>query len=81
MNQLREVTEKEKKQYLENTSHLTQSWEWGEFREKTGVKVFRFGEFENEKLVSAWQIFFHKIPHTNFTVGYLPRTKIPNKKI
>lgn len=81
MNQLRELTEKEKNQYQKGATHFTQSWEWGEFREKTGVKVHRFGEFEGPKLTSAWQIFFHKIPKTNFTVGYLPRTEILNKNV
>lgn len=70
---IREVQEKEKDQYQKVVNHLTQSWEWGEFREKTGVGVLRLGEFQNGKLGAAWQVFFHKIPPASWTVGYLPR--------
>lgn len=80
-NIIREIWEKEKSDFNQKVANLTQSWEWGEFRETTGVKVLRFGEFQDEKILSAWQIFFHKIPHTHFTVGYLPRTTLPNEEV
>ncbi|MDO8551524.1 MAG: peptidoglycan bridge formation glycyltransferase FemA/FemB family protein [bacterium] len=81
MTEIREIRPEEKNPYQKIASHLTQSWDWGKFREKTGVKIYRFGEFNNSKIISAWQIFFHTIPHANFTVGYLPRTQLPNKEI
>lgn len=45
--------------------HPLQSFEWGEFRKKTGVKVVR----EN-----GIQVTIHKIPHTPWNVGYAPKT-------
>ncbi|MDP3888677.1 MAG: peptidoglycan bridge formation glycyltransferase FemA/FemB family protein, partial [bacterium] len=75
------LEEKDKSQYQKAVESLTQSWNWGEFRKTTGVEVLRIGELNNSTLKSALQIFFHKIPHTNLTVGYLPRPKIINKEI
>lgn len=44
--------------------HPLQTIEWGQFREKTGVKIIR----EN-----GYQISIHPIPHTKFTIGYFPK--------
>ncbi len=52
--------------------HPLQSFEWGEFRKKTGVKVVREGEL---------QITIHPIPHTKWSIGYLPKGGLPNKKM
>lgn len=52
-------------------NHPLQAFEWGEFREKTGVKVIRGKDF---------QLTIHKIPHTNFNIGYLPKGNVPDKK-
>jgi lipid II:glycine glycyltransferase (peptidoglycan interpeptide bridge formation enzyme) len=83
-------------------SHPLQSYEWGEFREKTGVKVVRRGLFDpsthslrsvqassprlnrgsgKNKLVDAFQLTLHPIPHTPFTIGYLPKGSMPNKEL
>ncbi len=47
--------------------HPLQAWEWGEFREKTGVKVVRR---------DGLQVTIHQIPHTKWSVGYCPKSKI-----
>jgi lipid II:glycine glycyltransferase (peptidoglycan interpeptide bridge formation enzyme) len=52
--------------------HPLQSAEWGKFREKTGVKVVR----ENDL-----QITIHPLPHTKFTIGYLPKGPMPTKQM
>ncbi len=62
-----------KKVYNAKVNHPLQTFEWGEFRESNGVKVVRFGVWEKEKLVSAFQVFFHPLPKTKLTVGYFPR--------
>lgn len=76
---VREVTEKEKKAYDRVVAHVIQSWEWGEFRKKTGVEVVRLGEFEGNKLKNAYQFTIHPVPHTKQKIGYLPKGPIPNK--
>jgi len=78
---VRELEEKEKSKHDLLQSHIIQSWQWGEFRKKTGTIVKRIGVFKNNKLTSSYQITFHKIPRTNFTVGYLPKSDIPKTQI
>lgn len=78
---LKELTLKDKGAYNGLVNHPLQSWEWGEFRRKLGQKVVRAGVFEKEKLISAFQIFFHKIPKLPFAVGYFPKGPLPNKKM
>lgn len=68
-------------EFNESISHIIQSWQWGEFRKKTGVQVRRIGVFEGETLKQAFQVTFHPLPFTNFTVGYLPKSDIPDKEI
>ncbi|MBI4099955.1 peptidoglycan bridge formation glycyltransferase FemA/FemB family protein [Candidatus Microgenomates bacterium] len=53
-------------------THILQSREWGEFRAKTPTvkKVLQVG---------GCQIFIHRVPHSPWTVAYLPRPeKIAN---
>lgn len=59
--------------------HVTQSWEWGEFRLKTGnvTKVLRLGSFEKDKLLKVYQIFFHRTPLLSYSIAYLPRPMTP----
>ena len=52
-------------------THPLQSAEWGEFREKTGVKVVRTDNL---------QLTIHPIPHTKYNIGYLPRSSMPTKE-
>lgn len=52
-------------------THPLQSFEWGEFRKKTGVKVIRGDNF---------QLTIHKIPHLPFNIGYSPKGQMPTKK-
>lgn len=54
-------------------NHPLQSNEWGDFREKTGVKVVRsrFGG----------QLTIHPIPHTSWNIGYFPKGPMPTKEI
>jgi len=63
----------EKEAYSKLINHPVQTWEWGEFQESQGHKVYRLGVFDNKKMISAYMISFHKIPHTNFSIGTLLR--------
>ena len=62
-------------------THPLQSYEWGEFREKEGVKMIRQGFVAKEKLVSGFQLTIHQVPKTNFTIGYLPKGDMPNEEL
>lgn len=77
----RELGLKDKTAFNQVATHPLQSWEWGEFRAALGQKVVRTGFFEKEKLIDAFQVFFYKLPGLPFTVGYLPKGRLPNKNI
>lgn len=48
--------------------HPLQSWAWGEFRRAMDTDVVR---------LNGWQLTFHTIPHTPFTIGYFPKGPMP----
>ncbi|MGH7203857.1 MAG: lipid II:glycine glycyltransferase FemX [Candidatus Levyibacteriota bacterium] len=77
---IRQITPQDQEAYNAVVTHPLQSYEWGEFREKSGIKVIRRGIFENNKLVGAFQLTIHKIPHTSYTIGYFPKGELPTKE-
>ncbi len=77
---IRAIREEEKSLYDQVVQHPLQTWAWGEFRKQTGVKVERIGFFEGQKLTQAFQVTFHKIPHFNQTIGYLPKGPMPDEE-
>ncbi len=78
---MRPITLKQKDQYNRLVTHVIQSWEWGEARESLGTKVLRYGLFQNNKLIRAFQLTIHPIPYTNYFVGYLPKGPFPDKEL
>ena len=78
---IRIVSSREKKQYSQGVEHLVQSWEWGEFRAKTGVEVVRLGRFAGKKLEEGYQLTFHPLPFGGCTVGYFPKGPWPDKAL
>jgi lipid II:glycine glycyltransferase (peptidoglycan interpeptide bridge formation enzyme) len=73
----RELMPEDKEAYNQLVTHPLQSWEWGEFREKTGVKVVRVGTFVEDKLTSAFQMTIHQVPIINRSIGYFPKGPLP----
>ncbi len=78
---LQTVSPQEKENYNKISTHPLQAYEWGEFREKTGVKVIRRGVEKNGKLVDGFQLTIHKIPHTTWNIGYLPKGGLPSREV
>ena len=76
-----EITNENRNDYNVVVTHPLQSFEWGEFREKTGVKVVRRGFLKNGKLVDGFTLTIHKVPKTKFTIGYLPKGNAPSKEV
>lgn len=72
------VENSEKKAFNSQASHPLQSWEWGDFRLKTGIEVFRLGRFENKTITETALITLHPIPFTKFKIGYFPKGRIPS---
>ena len=48
--------------------HPLQSPAWGEFRASMGIDMVRLHD---------WQLTFHKIPYTPWTIGYFPKGPMP----
>jgi len=78
---IRSITEKEKEAYNAVVSHPLQSYEWGEFREKSGIKIIRRGFFDGDTIVSGFTVTIHRIPHTPWRVGYLPKGDLPDEEL
>ncbi len=76
-----DITEKQKEEYNKLVTHPLQAYEWGEFRERTGVKVVRKGIMSNKNLEEVFTITIHPIPRTPFTIGYLPKGNLPSKNL
>lgn len=65
--------DEEKDAYSKVITHPVQTWEWGDFQESQGHKVYRLGVFDQQNIVSAYMVSFHRIPHTKYSVGTLLR--------
>jgi len=74
-----EVSKEERIEYNRLVSHPLQSYEWGEFREREGIKVVRIGFYDDTKLIDGFTLTIHPIPKTKWNVGYLPKGSLPNK--
>lgn len=77
---IKDITNKDRKDFNTIVTHPLQSFEWGEFREKTGIKVIRKGFYKNEKIVDGFQLTIHKIPRSPWTIGYMPKGNLPTKE-
>src|SRR3989344_950138 len=76
------LTDEYKSAYDKLVTNVIQSWEWGEFRKKMGIDLVRLGEFDGNKLTSAYQLTFHPVPFfKNITIGYLPKGPMPTKSM
>ncbi len=80
--QIKPITEKEKRIYNTHITHPLQSYEWGEFRQAAGIKVIRQGFYnEKDELIDVFQVTIHKVPHTRYTIGYLPKGNVPTPAV
>lgn len=70
-----------KEDWNSKSTHPMQAWEWGEAREKMGIKVIRVGEFKDERLTDAYQMTLHPIPRLPFKIGYIPRSNNPTTEV
>lgn len=86
-----DITDKNRDEFNKLATHPLQSFEWGEFRKKTGIRVIRRGftsletssnrAKQNGRLIDAFQLTLHPISHTSWTIGYVPKGTMPTKEI
>lgn len=68
------LTEDDKEKYNKLITHPVQTWEWGNFQISQGHILYRLGLLnDDDKLISAYSVSFHKIPKTKFSVGTILR--------
>lgn len=77
---LREITADDKTAFDKVATHPLQSYAWGEWREKTKVKVERLGTWDGNKLTAGYQVTIHPLPRTRYTIGYFPRGPLPDER-
>ncbi len=75
------VKEKDKDAFNKAATHPLQSWQWGEFRKKTGNRIVRMAAFQKERLQQAIQLTLHPVPLTNFKIGALIKGPRPTKRM
>lgn len=75
---VREVLPEEKAQFNAVASHPLQSWEWGEFRQKTGLKVIRLGTFAEKELTAGYQLTVHPLSVGGYNLIYFPKGPMPD---
>lgn len=61
--------------------HPMQSHAWGEVRKATGIRVVRFGRYDEGGLVAVYQMTIHKLPKVKYFIGYVPRSTVPEKEM
>jgi lipid II:glycine glycyltransferase (peptidoglycan interpeptide bridge formation enzyme) len=62
-------------------THPLQSFEWGTFREATGIRVIREVSVSGQKVDRACTITIHPIPRTSWNIGYLPKGAMPDETL
>ena len=80
---IREIKLDEKERYNQAAEHPLQTWEWGEFRQETGLKVIRLGEFDQDELIQSYQLTVHPLPFKklNRSVIWFPRGPMPHQQM
>ena len=76
-----DIDEQHSQIYNSSVSHPLQTFEWGEFRKKTGIKVIRRGLLENDKVVNPYQITIHQTPGFPYFIGYFPKGELPSNEL
>jgi lipid II:glycine glycyltransferase (peptidoglycan interpeptide bridge formation enzyme) len=77
---IRPLTQSDHQAYNQAVNHPLQSWEWGEFRKLTGLKVERVGFYDNGRLQKGMEVTFHPIPILGKTAGYVPKSFMPDEE-
>lgn len=79
---VREIRQNEEKNFNQAADHPLQTWEWGEFRRQTGLKVIRLGEFEENQLKQVYQLTVHPLPFgRNQNIIWFPRGPMPHEQM
>lgn len=76
---IRDITAADRSVFNQTAGHPLQAYEWGEFRELSGIKVVSKGVFEGKKLVLPILATIHRLPKTSLKIGYFPKGPRPDE--
>src|SRR3990172_2387536 len=74
----RDINSTDRSIFNRAAGHPLQAYEWGEFRQKTRLKVVRKGVFEGKKLTLPLSVTIHPLPG-GYTLGYFPKGPMPDE--
>ncbi len=78
---IRKIKPDEKEKYNQVVNHPLQTWEWGEFKEKTGMEAIRLGVFDQEKLIDGFQVLTRNLPKIGYQAGTVLKSSLPDQKV
>ena len=78
---IREANTSDQKTWDTLAKHPMQSWMWGEFRKNQKTTVARYIIEDKGTPSDVFQITFHAIPYTPWTIGYIPKSSLPTETI
>lgn len=76
-----DVQDNDQSIYNSAVNHPLQTFEWGEFRKKTGVGIIRRADKSNKEFINAYQITIHKTPSFPYLIGYFPKGDLPSAEL
>jgi lipid II:glycine glycyltransferase (peptidoglycan interpeptide bridge formation enzyme) len=76
-----DIDEKSYLEYNSSVNHPLQTFEWGQFRKRTGLEVILRGKVNGNKITDGYQITVHKTPNFPYHIGYFPKGNLPTKEI
>lgn len=76
-----DIDEKYHQAYNLSVNHPLQTFEWGQFRKKTGIDVIRRAYIDKNKVSDGYQITVHKTPNFPYQIGYFPIGNLPSKEL
>jgi peptidoglycan pentaglycine glycine transferase (the first glycine) len=56
-----------------SSAHVLQTWDWGDFKSRWGWRPLRLLMTKEGRPVAAAQILRRRLPHTPFSVAYVPK--------
>ena len=71
------VKEKDKEKYNRLAEHPLQLWQWGEFKQKTGMRPIRLALVSRGKFKFVAQLLLRRLPFTSYYVGHVLKSPLP----
>ncbi|MDQ3239320.1 MAG: peptidoglycan bridge formation glycyltransferase FemA/FemB family protein [bacterium] len=80
---VREIFLNEQERYNSVVKHVVQSCQWGDAKEATGSKAYKYGVFDGANMVDGFQLTLHHLPSplNNWTIGNIAKGTYPTEEM